>query len=134
MQDHDVACTWELALILAELEADAGAGTTVRADEEDEEGWRSVKVCEIRDNKSRLPLSLDVDVEDEVVEEDAGDDDDVSDEEDIRVTTEVTFAGWRTEDEDDADGSPRKVEFTAVKFNNRWYYYGDMTWIDKIVE
>ena len=34
----------------------------------------------------------------------------------------------------DADGSPRKVEFTAVKFNNRWYYYGDMTWIDKIVE
>lgn len=26
---------------------------------------------------------------------------------------------------------PSKFEFTAVKFNNRWYYYGDVVWIDK---
>ncbi len=26
---------------------------------------------------------------------------------------------------------PHKFEFTAVKFNNRWYYYGDILWVDK---
>ena len=34
----------------------------------------------------------------------------------------------------DADGQPRKVEFTAAKFNNRWYYYGDVVWIDKVAD
>ena len=26
---------------------------------------------------------------------------------------------------------PQKFECSAVKFNNRWYYYGDILWIDK---
>lgn len=30
------------------------------------------------------------------------------------------------------DGTqPCKFEFTAVKFNNRWYYFGDIIWITK---
>ncbi len=29
------------------------------------------------------------------------------------------------------DGSPSKFECTAVKFNNRWYYYGDIVWVAK---
>lgn len=31
----------------------------------------------------------------------------------------------------DADGEAYKFEFTAVKFNNRWFYYGDATWVAK---
>jgi len=27
---------------------------------------------------------------------------------------------------------PNKLQFTAVKFNNRWYYNGDVTFVDKV--
>lgn len=31
----------------------------------------------------------------------------------------------------DNNGVPAKFEFTAIKFNNRWYYYGDAKWVEK---
>ncbi|MFI5172140.1 MAG: hypothetical protein ACHQFW_07090 [Chitinophagales bacterium] len=31
----------------------------------------------------------------------------------------------------EGDGGPYKFQFTCVKFNNRWYYMGDATWIPK---
>jgi|GEM_PF-1393477 len=31
----------------------------------------------------------------------------------------------------DNDGIPAKFEFTAIKFNNRWFYYGDAKWVEK---
>lgn len=31
----------------------------------------------------------------------------------------------------EADGEACKFEFTAVKFNNRWFYYGDASWVAK---
>ena len=31
----------------------------------------------------------------------------------------------------DNNGVPSKFEFTAIKFNNRWYYYGDAKWVEK---
>lgn len=34
----------------------------------------------------------------------------------------------------DAEGEAYKFEFTAVKFNNRWFYYGDATWVAKTKE
>ena len=30
-----------------------------------------------------------------------------------------------------AVNEPLKMECSAIKFNNRWYYYGDIVWIDK---
>lgn len=31
----------------------------------------------------------------------------------------------------EAEGNPYKFQYTSVKFNNRWYYMGDITWIAK---
>lgn len=30
-----------------------------------------------------------------------------------------------------ANSEPQKMECSAVKFNNRWYYAGDLVWVDK---
>ena len=30
-----------------------------------------------------------------------------------------------------ANNEPLKMECSAIKFNNRWYYYGDIVWLDK---
>lgn len=31
----------------------------------------------------------------------------------------------------EAEGDPYKFQYTSVKFNNRWYYMGDITWVAK---
>ena len=31
----------------------------------------------------------------------------------------------------EAENKPYKFQYTSVKFNNRWYYMGDITWVAK---